>query len=52
MKKATGRWVLAPNMRRLYAWPAFRAVHWLTTKNPTGEGAELLIACRTPGAEA
>lgn len=52
MKKATGRWVLAPNLRRLYAWPAFRAVHWLTTKNPTGEGAEILIACRTPGVEA
>jgi SAM-dependent methyltransferase len=45
-KKATGHWVLASSLRKLYAWPIFRAVHWLTTSDPSGEGAEILLACR------
>ena len=34
VKKVTGHWVLASSLRKLYAWPVFRAVHWLTTSNP------------------
>jgi len=48
-KKATGHWVLASSLRRLYAWPVFRAVHYLTTANPSGKGAEILLACRAVG---
>ncbi len=45
-KKATGHWTVAPSVRRLWAWPVFKAVLALTTANPSGNGAEIMIACR------
>jgi hypothetical protein len=45
-KKLTGKWIVAPGIRQLYAWPVFRAVRFLTDRNTGGSGAELLLACR------
>lgn len=45
-KKLTGKWIVAPALRQLYAWPIFRAVRYLTDRDRGGAGAEILLACR------
>ncbi len=45
-KKLTGKWIVAPGVRQLYAWPIFRAVRFLADRDKGGAGAEILLACR------
>ena len=48
-KRITGRWVLSPSPRRLYAWPVFRAIKRLLAQSPDALSPEIMIACRAPG---
>lgn len=45
-RKLTGRWIVFPSPRRLYAWPVFQAIRRLCDASPSGVGAEILLACR------
>jgi SAM-dependent methyltransferase len=47
-RRLTGRWVLAPGARSLYAWPVFQTVRRLLETRSGLAGPELLIVCRAP----
>jgi SAM-dependent methyltransferase len=47
-KRVTGRWILSPSPRRLYALPVFRAIKRLLEQAPNSVAPELMIACRAP----